>query len=88
MNTFRSEVGIDVLDDALNYCKSNGIEFEYWSTKKKEPFAWNLSMISKTNDIFIDDITPGIPLMPTSNGNGWMVDWKEVESRLINHGIL
>lgn len=88
LNTFRSDLGIDFLTDALKYCKENGCEFEYWATNKKEPIAWNLSMASKTNDIFIDDITPGIPLVPTNNGKGWMVDWKEVESRLKNHGIL
>lgn len=88
LNTVRSDLGINFLKDALKYCKSNGIEFEYWATSKREPKSWTASMISKTNDIFIDDSTPGIPLMPTNNGNGWMVDWEQIELRLLNHGIL
>lgn len=87
LNTMRSEIWSGI-NEVLDYCKENGCEFEYWSTNKRQPINWSLSMASKTGNIYIDDETTAIPLMPTSNGNGWMVDWKEVESRLLNHGIL
>jgi len=90
LNTTRADIGGKVLEDALQYTKSQGYNFDtYWSTNKRRPIIpWSMSMRSKNGSIFIDDETKGIPLIKTSDEKGYMVDWIEIEKILINNGIL
>lgn len=93
LNTYRADIGDGTLEKALNYihteAKNMVDRIESWCTKKLHPAPWNLETSITKGEIFIDDISAGIPLIPTVGlSGGQMVNWTEVERQLKQYGLL
>ena len=78
LNTYRVEISNSSLREATDFLVSHNICPKSLTYFKFIPEVWNLDK----DVIYIDDITPNIPL---KNGS---VDWTEVEKQLKEKGIL
>lgn len=90
LNTMRVEFEDDSMQEALDFINLNetvtGINISRQTKHKVYPQRWNLDKIE--DEIYIDDITPNIPLIKATEVDGMMVDWLEIEKQLIERGIL
>lgn len=90
LNTYRADLNDGSLEEALAYLNSSGaIEpiIEHLEAKVNPPY-FDLDEAIHKGELYIDDISEGIPMRP-NKGIEWglMVDWIELERLLINAGI-
>ena len=90
LNTYRVETESDEpFDNALRYLEKNTVPVDQWMTKKIIPTDWDLDHAINVGEVFIDDMSFGIPLLPCSNPkDGKMVDWLKVEEQLVAKKLL
>ena len=92
LNTFRADIGMIPLQNALSFLKQHDIMVDDFYDNKFKPGAFNLKGIPRFNGvpinvkIYIDDISPGIPKI----GNGLIeyVDWERVINAFKKEGLL
>lgn len=91
LNSYRADLNDGSLEEALDYLNSSGeIEpiIEYLEAKVNPPY-FDLNEAIHKGELYIDDISEGIPMRPNKVLEyGLMVDWIELERLLIKHGIL
>jgi hypothetical protein len=80
LNTYRSNISEESLNEAKEYLLKNGFNFESTS-EKISPYQWNWNSIKNLQTMFIDDIAPNIPLKNN------MVDWIEIDKQLKENNI-
>jgi hypothetical protein len=100
LNTYRADCNDGSLDKALSLL--NDHSYHLFVDKNNElglkpitecteskitPWDWNWNRHLAVNEIFIDDIAPGIPLKPCVMISGMMVDWDELDRQFIKHGL-
>lgn len=90
LNTYRADLKDGSLEEALDYLNASGeIESitEYLEAKVNPP-CFDLEEALRLDELYIDDISEGIPVRPNKvHEYGLMVDWIELERLLINAGI-
>lgn len=70
----------DVLADALEYCRENGVEFDF---ANEHPQDWTTSPKAYAH-VYVDDAAAGCPLIDNPKPNGrQMVDWSIVGPMLL-----
>lgn len=88
LNTYRADIDKKALDEALAYINNpiNKLKpiLEY-SINKINPLPWDWKEMKKNKVIFIDDISPNIPLINTSTG--YMVYWTKIADEFKNNNI-
>ena len=91
LNTYRADADNGTLQEAqdrLNMNLSIEVEpIELYEESKINPSEWDWPTMLKEGIIFIDDITPNIPLKPCAMIEGTMVDWHEIDKQFKEHGI-
>lgn len=102
LNTYRADIGEAALTPALKLInempyallKDRTImdSFEMQPiTKvlksKLHPIDWDWNLHRETGTIFIDDITPNIPLKPAIMVKGNIVDWDAIDREFIENGM-
>ena len=89
LNTYRVEIDVDSLDEAMNYLNSSNFisSITKYTTEKIHPLEWDLTSFINLKEIFIDDICQNIPLINAEASIGKMVDWKEVDHLFLELGI-
>jgi len=98
LNTYRADSADGTLEKALNYLNEDSFMFfkdreteiqqiTEHTSNKLYPAAWNWNDMLESKIIFIDDITPGIPLKKCCMVQGNMVDWKELDLQFIEHKV-
>lgn len=88
LNTMRVHFGQKPMLDSIYYLSANGIEDFIPSKNKHHPLRWDVKEAVKSGELYIDDAAPNMPLIPAIHSKGDMVDWKKVESQLIENGII
>ena len=92
LNTYRADLNDGSLEEALAFLNDpeRGLEIISKSTAKKiHPGPFDLTESLRFDNLYIDDIAEGIPLIPNRMvANGFMVNWPVVEIELIKVGIL
>lgn len=83
LNSYRSDLSIRDVKDALNFCKENGITIDNYVYKKIEPIPFKDNFLNP-DIIFIDDIAKDTPLINAYNGK-LKVCWKTVFDELKNN---
>ena len=80
LNTYRADCNNGTLEEAVKYLNASGkIEaIEYFEDVKISPEPWVWELHKQTNIIFIDDITPEIPMIENPTGYS-RVDWQKVD---------
>ena len=90
LNTYRADLNDGSLEEALAYLNASGeIEAitEHLEVKVNPP-GFDLDEAIHKGELFIDDISEGIPIRPNKILEyGLMLDWIELERLLINAGI-
>jgi len=91
LNTYRADLNDGSLEEAITYLNSateiNAIA-EHLPLKVHPP-QFDLDAALSKNELFIDDISEGMPMRPNKTlAYGTMVDWIELERLLINAKIL
>ena len=90
LNTFRADLNDGSLEVALAYLNSSD-EVEPISENldfKVNPPRFDLDEALRLDELYIDDISEGIPMRPNKVLEyGLMVDWIELERLLIRAGI-
>lgn len=91
LNTYRANLNDGTLEKALEFIYTHPEHniFPFASVKKSKitPEKWDWDYHLTKGVIYIDDVTPGIPLKRSKFGNGDMVDWDEVNRQFIKYGI-
>jgi hypothetical protein len=88
--TMRSEEpvkGHNVLQEAVDFCKRVGIEFD---AINKSSSGWGTGSPKQHADLYIDDAALGCPMKAITNTRGKFmlaVDWKEVANELLGEYI-
>ncbi len=90
LNTYRSEIEDDSLQQAIAYLNDLPLldKITKSTSHKVSPVEWNVKQALQSNQLFIDDIAPGIPLTDAPKSGGKMVDWHKVYQDLVSEGIL
>lgn len=90
LNTYRSEIKDNSLDEALHYINQLPLfkKITQTTTYKIKPIQWNVRQAIESNQLFIDDIAPDMPLKNAPKSGGKMVDWKMVYRDLAQARIL
>lgn len=57
------------------------------TNRKIQPTAYDWNLIKQTNELFIDDISFGIPMKKASISHINMVDWKKLDIDFIKNGL-
>lgn len=90
LNTYRADLNDGSLEEALAYLNSSG-EIEAiteHSEVKVNPPCFDLDEALRSGELYIDDISEGIPMRRNKVLEyGLMVDWVELERLLIGAGI-
>jgi len=88
LNTRRADFKNNTFEEAIEYLnasdKINRITNILQS--KNEPDYWDWKIHKRDNELYIDDITPGIPLIPTSKYYN-KVDWKKLDKEFKENGL-
>lgn len=86
LNTYRADIDQKHVQDALDFIHSSGhlkISIEKFLPQKLEPRSFDLESAKKSNQLYIDDISEGIPMRRNITLEyGMMVDWIELEKKL------
>ncbi|MFN5444388.1 MAG: hypothetical protein ACK48V_09190 [Crocinitomicaceae bacterium] len=90
LNTYRSEIKDNSLDEALHYINQLPLfkKITHTTTYKINPMQWDIRQAIESNQLFIDDIAPDMPLINAPKSGGKMVDWKMVYRDLAQARIL
>jgi hypothetical protein len=90
LNTYRSEIKDSSLNEALHYINQLPLfkKITHTTTYKITPIQWNVRQAIESNQLFIDDIAPDMPLINAPKSGGKMVDWKTVYRDLAQGRIL
>lgn len=90
LNTYRSEIKDSSLNEALHYINQLPLfkKITQTTTYKITPIQWNVRQAIESNQLFIDDIAPDMPLINAPKSGGKMVDWKTVYRDLAQGRIL
>lgn len=90
LNTYRSEIKDSSLNEALHYINQLPLfkKITQTTTYKITPIQWNVRQAIESNQLFIDDIAPDMPLINAPKSGGKMVDWKMVYRDLAQGRIL
>lgn len=90
LNTYRKDAQDNTFEEAVEYLNFHPyydrIHIDR-SCNKLLPKRWNWDEMKKENVIFIDDLTPDIPLKQGVQKNRDMVDWRELDKEFIEQGI-
>lgn len=89
LNTYRVEIDTESFDEAMSYLNNSKIisPITKYTTEKIHPFEWDLVAYINSNEIYIDDICPNIPLIDADASLGKMVNWKEVDQLFLDAGV-
>jgi hypothetical protein len=91
LNTYRADIDQKHVQEALDYIHSfEEIKqpIEKFLPEKLEPHAFDLEVAKDSNQLYIDDISEGIPMRRNSVlESGMMVDWIELEKILEVAGL-
>jgi predicted mannosyl-3-phosphoglycerate phosphatase (HAD superfamily) len=92
LNTYRVEIDIVHVHEAMEFINSSALILEpitIYLPKKLDPKPFDLVVAKESNQLYIDDIAPNIPIRRNLVLEyGMMVDWLEVEKILGANGIL
>ncbi len=90
LNTYRSEIEDNSLDEALLYVNQLPLfkKITQTTTYKINPIQWDVRQAIESNQLFIDDIAPDMPLINALKSSGKMVDWRKVYRDLVLGGVL
>jgi hypothetical protein len=92
LNTYRADIDISYVQEALSFLNSHpqlSVPIENYLTKKLDPKPFDLVIAKSANQLYIDDISEGIPLCRNKVLEfGMMVDWIEVEKILRSKKII
>ena len=92
LNTYRADIDQKHVNEALDFIHS--FEFlknpiEKFLPRKLDPRSFDLEQAKESNQLYIDDISEGIPMRRNIVlEHGMMVDWLELEKKLEEVGIL
>ena len=92
LNTYRADIDQKHVQEALDYIHSfEEIQqpIEKFLPQKLEPRSFDLDLAKESNQLYLDDISTGIPMRRNIVlEHGMMVDWVELEKKLEEAGIL
>ena len=92
LNTYRADIDMQHVQEALEFIHSfEEIQqpIEKFLPQKLEPRSFDLEQAKESNQLYIDDISEGIPMRRNIVlEHGMMVDWVELEKKLEEVGIL
>ncbi len=92
LNTYRADIDLSYVNEALNFLNSHPNLFKQIETflpKKLDPKGFNLVNAKACNQLYIDDVSDGIPMRKNEALEfGMMVDWIEVEKILRSKKII
>jgi len=92
LNTYRADIDQKHVQEALDYIHSfEEIQqpIEKFLPQKLEPRSFDLDLAKESNQLYLDDISTGIPMRRNVVlEHGMMVDWVELEKKLEEAGIL
>jgi phage tail sheath gpL-like len=92
LNTYRADIDQKHVQEALDHIHSfEEIKqpIEKFLPQKLEPRSFDLDLAKESNQLYIDDISTGIPMRRNIVlEHGMMVDWVELEKKLEEAGIL
>lgn len=74
LNTKRIELANNSFTEATDFLIHHHVPVREYSPQKYYPTAFNPKTFALNNEVFIDDIATGIPLIPCREINGQMVD--------------
>ena len=87
LNTRRADFNNLTLEEAIDYLNFSDKIKKITKVQeyKIEPNYWDWDIHKRENEIFIDDITPGIPLLPGKFSS--KVDWKTLDKEFKENGL-
>lgn len=92
LNTYRADIDLTYVHEALNFLNSHPNLFkpiESFLPKKLDPKGFNLDNAKACNQLYIDDVSDGIPMRRNETLEfGMMVDWIELEQLLRKEQII
>lgn len=92
LNTYRADIDMKHVHEALEFIHSfEGIQqpIEKFLPQKLEPRSFDLDIAKENNQLYIDDISEGIPMRRNIVlEHGLMVDWVDLEKKLEEAGII
>ncbi len=92
LNTYRADIDISYVQEALSFLNSHpqlSMSIENYLPKKIDPKPFDLVIAKTANQLYIDDISEGIPLCRNKVLEfGMMVDWAELERLLRNENLI
>ncbi len=88
LNTRRADFKNNTLEEAIEYLNASDIINKITNIQKYkiEPGNWNWDIHRKENIIYIDDITPEIPILSASKYYG-KVDWEKLDEEFKENGL-
>ena len=102
LNTYRADVGGECMTDSLRLIndqywmllvdRKSRDNFHLnpitdYEPKKIHPSPFNMLLTQKTGELFIDDVSAGIPLKPAVMTPTRMVDWNMLDSIFLHSGL-
>ncbi|MFM1947734.1 MAG: hypothetical protein RL207_2017 [Bacteroidota bacterium] len=91
LNTYRADIDMQHVQEALDFIHSfDEIKqpIEKFLPQKLEPRSFDLEVAKESNQLYIDDISAGIPMRRNiALEHGMMVDWLELERKLEEAGF-
>jgi hypothetical protein len=92
LNTYRVEIDIIHVEEALEFINSSNLLIEpikMYLPKKLDPKPFDLSAAIDCNQLYIDDISQGIPMRRNEVlAYGLMIDWVTLEHLLKEQKII
>jgi hypothetical protein len=92
LNTYRADIDLSYVQEALSFLNSHPqIEkpIESYLSKKLDPKPFDLENAKASNQLYIDDISEGIPLQRNRELEfGMMVDWYELEKIFKDNNLI
>jgi hypothetical protein len=92
LNTYRADIDVQHVHEALGFIHSfEEIQqpIEKFLPQKLEPRSFDLDLAKESNQLYLDDISTGIPMRRNIVlEHGMMVDWVELEKKMEEAGIL
>lgn len=88
LNTRRADFNNSTFEEAIEYLNASDKINKITNIQeyKIEPDYWDWKIHKRDNELYIDDITPGIPLIPTGKYYK-KVDWKRLDEEFIENGL-
>lgn len=99
LNTYRADCDNGTLENAIDFINESKKYFVDKSTDntlkpldgveryKIHPTVWDWNKMLSENIMFIDDITPNMPLINSSVRREWRVDWNVLDKEFIEHNM-